>query len=78
MNVFADAVIRLRWLVILIFLAISAFFALQLPSVEIDPEVKNQLPSDMPARLSLDRVEDPHRARCRGAECPRFSLGLQR
>ena len=37
---------------------ITCFFAVQLPNLEIDPEVKNQLPADMPGRLNIQRIEE--------------------
>ena len=51
-------VVRLRWVVIAAFLGITAFFATRIPDARMDPEVKNQLPTDMPSRLDLDRIEE--------------------
>ncbi|MBL6974173.1 MAG: RND family transporter [Deltaproteobacteria bacterium] len=51
-------VVRLRWVVIAAFVGITAFFAAQIPDARMDPEVKNQLPTDMPSRLDLDRIEE--------------------
>lgn len=50
-------VVRLRWLIIVSFLGVTALFALQLPRAEMDTEMKNQLPRDLPTRLHLDEVE---------------------
>lgn len=54
----SDLVVKHPWWVILFFAAITGFFALQLPNLEIDPEVKNQLPPDMPERLNMNQVEE--------------------
>jgi hydrophobe/amphiphile efflux-3 (HAE3) family protein len=51
-------VIRFRWPIILIFLAITVAFGTQLPKIDIDPEIKNQLPPDMPARENVRRIEE--------------------
>ncbi len=53
----ADVVVKLPWLFIVLFVGVSAYFATWLPKAEIDPEVKNQLPDDFPARIDLDRIE---------------------
>ncbi len=58
MRKLADLVVRLPWLFIGIFVAITLGFATRLPDIEIDPEVKNQLPEDMPARVSIRRIEE--------------------
>ena len=58
MNWFAGWVVRLRWVVIAAFVGITAFFATYLPDARMDPEVKNQLPVDMPSRLDLDWIEE--------------------
>ncbi len=54
----ANAVVRHPWVTIFVFLGITAFFAAQLPKMEVDPEMTNQMPDDMPARKSLDRIEE--------------------
>lgn len=51
-------VIRARWPIIVGFIAITIASASRLPTVEIDPEVKNMLPRDMPARINLDAIEE--------------------
>lgn len=53
----ANAVVKFPWLFIALFIAISAYFASWMPKAEIDPEVKNQLPHDFPARQNLDKIE---------------------
>ncbi|MCA9489100.1 MAG: RND family transporter [Myxococcales bacterium] len=54
----SEWVIRFRWPIIVIFVAITALFATRLPGIEIDPEIKNQLPEDMPARENVRRIEE--------------------
>ncbi len=55
---FANLVIRVRWIIIALFVAITAYFALQLPKSEMDTEMKNQLPKDLPTRLNLNKIEE--------------------
>ncbi len=57
LQAFSNTVIRFRWPVMIVFLAVSALFGLQLKNAEIDPEVKNQLPPDMRARIHIDQIE---------------------
>ena len=54
----ANLVIRTRWILIVVFTAITAFFALQLPKAEMDTELKNQLPPDLPTRVNLNKIEE--------------------
>lgn len=54
---FARWVVRLRWPVVVVTLLIVAFFGAQLPRSELDTEMKNQLPADLPARLNLREIE---------------------
>ena len=57
MHRLANTIVRSPWLFIGLFLVVTLAFATQLPRVEIDPEVKNQLPDDMPARLNIEAIE---------------------
>ena len=54
----SEIVVRYPWMFILLFVGISVFFGFQLPKAEVDPDVKNQLPADYPARLDIDTLED--------------------
>lgn len=58
MQALSNIVTRMPWLFIAGFLAVTLGFGLALPQVEIDPEVKNQLPEDMPARLNIKTIEE--------------------
>lgn len=55
---FASFVIRARWFIIVVFTALTGFFALQLPKSQIDTEMKNQLPKDLPTRINLAKIEE--------------------
>lgn len=48
---------RFRWPIIVVFVTITLAFGTQLPRLEIDPEIKNQLPEDMPARENVRKIE---------------------
>ncbi len=54
----SDMIVKYRWIIILVFIGITAFFARQLPKLEIDPEMKRFLPEDLPSRVSTDKIED--------------------
>ncbi len=54
----AKSVIRTPWLYIFFYLGVTVFAAAQLPRAEIDPDTKSQLPSDLPSRLNLNRIEE--------------------
>ena len=54
----AALVIRLRWVFIVVFTALTAFFAWQIPKAEFDTEMKNQLPQDLPTRVNLAKIEE--------------------
>jgi predicted RND superfamily exporter protein len=55
---FSEKIIRFRWVIIIGFTAITAFFALQLPRLEIDPDMKRFLPDDLPSRVSTEKIEE--------------------
>ncbi|MEQ1564372.1 MAG: MMPL family transporter [Myxococcota bacterium] len=54
----SDWVVRWAWPIIVTFVVGSLLFLVPLRGVEIDPEIKNQLPEDMPARLNVKAIED--------------------
>lgn len=58
MERFAQKVIKYRLAIIILFLVITLFFALQIPRAEIDTDVKTMLPKDMSSRLILDKIEE--------------------
>lgn len=53
----AHWVVDRPWLYLVVFTLITLGMATQLPSIEIDAEVKNQLPPDMPARTDIQAIE---------------------
>ena len=55
---FSEKIVQLRWIIIIGFIAITAFFARQLPKLEIDPEIKRFLPKDLPSLVSTDKIEE--------------------
>ncbi len=55
---FADVVVRYRWVFVIAFLLITVFFAVRLPKLEVDPEIKSMLPKDLPARVNLAKIEE--------------------
>ncbi len=58
MKALSEQIIRFRWIIILLFTSVTVFFALQIPKVEIDTDIKSHLPKDMPSRLDTDRIDD--------------------
>jgi len=53
----AGWIVRLRWFWIVVVLLTTGFFALQLPKVQMDTELKNQLPPHLATRLNLAKIE---------------------
>jgi len=49
--------LKYRWLIITTSLLITVFFGWQLLDVEIDPDIKNNIPPDMQSRLNTDEIE---------------------
>src|SRR5688500_4829775 len=49
--------VRWAWPIIAFFLIGSLSFLLPLRGIEIDPEIKNQLPENMPARRNVREIE---------------------
>ncbi len=46
------------WKVISVFILITIFFALQLPGLEIDTDMKSQIPETMSSRVNLKKIEE--------------------
>ncbi|MBN1114643.1 MAG: RND family transporter [Oligoflexia bacterium] len=53
-----DFSIKHPGIVIISFILVTVLFGINLPRNEFDPNMKNQLPVDMPARIKLDKVEE--------------------
>ena len=58
MDSFTDIVIRLRWLIIIGFVGITAAFASQVPNAEVESSIKAMLPDDVKSVLDLDAIEE--------------------
>ncbi|MBN1472851.1 MAG: RND family transporter [Syntrophaceae bacterium] len=58
MRSLSEQIIRFRWIIILLFIAVTVFFGLQIPKLEIDTDIKSHLPKDMPSRLDTDRIDE--------------------
>src|SRR5688572_27289113 len=54
----SEWVVRWAWPIIVTFVVGSLLFLIPLRNVEIDPEIKNQLPEDMPARQNVRAIEE--------------------
>src|SRR5215510_11799801 len=54
----SEWVVRWAWPLMACFVAIGLAFAIPLRHIEIDPEIKNQLPIDMPARRDMRAIEE--------------------
>lgn len=54
----ADLVVKLRWPIVILFTVVTGLFATQLPKSQMDTEMKNQLPADLPTRVNLAKIED--------------------
>ncbi|MBN2343491.1 MAG: RND family transporter [Deltaproteobacteria bacterium] len=56
-NSFANFVTSHPWPIIVIFVAVTVAAAFQLRHIELDTEMKNQLPVDLPTRKNLTQIE---------------------
>ncbi|HNR41250.1 MAG TPA: MMPL family transporter [Bacteroidales bacterium] len=53
----ADFIIKYRWLIISVSLAVALSLGLLIPTVETDPEIRNFVPHSMPSRINTDSIE---------------------
>jgi len=53
----AEKIVKYRWIIIALFIIVTGIFTSQIPSVEIDTDLKSQLPKEMPSRLSTDKID---------------------
>ena len=53
----AEYIVRYRWIIIALFLIITFGFMSQIPIVQIDTDLKSQLPKDMPSRVNMDKID---------------------
>jgi len=58
MHPLSKRIIQYRWIIIIAFILVTIIFAWQLPRVEIDTDIKTQLPQNMPSRLDTDKIDE--------------------
>lgn len=58
MKLFTQWVLKYRWIVIILMLALTGFFAWQMPKMSIDNSIDNMLPADHPAKQTYDKVSE--------------------
>ncbi|MFC2164105.1 RND family transporter [Acidobacteriota bacterium] len=58
MNAIADRIIRYRWIIIVVFIALTAVFARQIPKAQIESDMKTQLPQHWESRLNTDKIDE--------------------
>jgi hydrophobe/amphiphile efflux-3 (HAE3) family protein len=58
MNSLAERIVHHRWIVISLFFIVTAGFMSQIPRVEIDTDLKSQLPKNMPSRKDTDKIDE--------------------
>jgi len=58
MNTLADMIVKLRWVIIPVFIFVTAFFATRIPKAEIESDLKAMLPSDLPSRLNTEEIDE--------------------
>ena len=57
-NSTANFIIKYRWLIIIGFITFVILFALQIPQVEIDADMKSQLPENLESRLNTEMIDE--------------------
>ena len=58
MKTLADMIVKLRWVIIPVFIFVTAFFATRIPKAEIESDLKAMLPSDLPSRLNTEEIDE--------------------
>ena len=53
----ADFIIKYRWVIISVSVALAVGLGLLLPTIKTDPEIRNFVPRSMPSRVSTDSIE---------------------
>ncbi len=54
----ADVIIRFRWLIIIVFIAVTLYFASHIPLVEIESDMKAMLPRNIESRINTDKIDE--------------------
>ncbi|HWR74493.1 MAG TPA: MMPL family transporter [Bacteroidales bacterium] len=52
-----DFIIKYRWVIISVSIALAAGMGILIPSSETDPDIRNYIPRSMPSRLTNDSIE---------------------
>lgn len=58
MNKMADRIVRFRWIIILVFIAVTLLFGSQIRRAEIEADMKAMLPQDMQSRVNTDKIDE--------------------
>ncbi|MFO7890356.1 MAG: RND family transporter, partial [bacterium] len=58
MKMVTDKIIQFRWLIIIGFTGITAFFASRIPQAVIEPDMKSQLPKNMVSRINTEKIDE--------------------
>lgn len=58
MKSIADCIIRHRRIIIIGFMLVTIAFMTRIPRVELDTDIKSQLPKNMPSRLDTDKIDE--------------------
>ncbi|MCF7804766.1 MAG: MMPL family transporter [Candidatus Marinimicrobia bacterium] len=58
MKLFTQWVLKYRWMVVILTLGLTGFFAWQMPKMSIDNSIDNMLPADHPAKQAYDKVSE--------------------
>jgi len=54
----ADFIFRYRWIIILFCISIGIGSVLLIPGTEIDPEMRNYVPTSIKSRIETDKIEN--------------------
>lgn len=58
MKTVSDKIIKFRWIIIIFFLAVSLLFGSQLKKAELDPDMLNYIPENIPSKISKEKIEE--------------------
>ncbi|MCK5399273.1 RND family transporter, partial [bacterium] len=53
-----DLIIKFRLLIIIVFVISALVLGGNIRNAQIDPDIINQIPEDMPSRIQTDRIEE--------------------
>ena len=56
MNKLAEGIVKLKWLIIVVVIALTAFFGYQITDLKIDSDIISSLPDDDPAALLYKNI----------------------